>query len=44
MIYSANAQSTVNVIKQLPPMPQGWTWPWRKALKRNCPRKRACFA
>lgn len=43
MIYSANAQSTVNVIKQLPPMPQGLDLAVAQSIEKELPSEESLF-
>lgn len=43
MIYSANAQSTVNAIKQLPPMPQGLDLAVAQSIEKELPSEESLF-
>ncbi|GGH59932.1 hypothetical protein GCM10010975_22100 [Comamonas phosphati] len=43
MIYSANAQSTLNIVKQWPPMPQGLDWALAQSIEKELPSEESVF-
>ena len=43
MIYSANAQSTVNIARQWPPMPRGLDWALAQSIEKELPSEESVF-